>query len=92
VCVFTPSHIDGYGVDFFRMSHLAGETRVDLDQLRARLHRMSDANLIRFGGAAKYMTSPEANLGEPPRPEFVVQLREAREEYKRRRNQKFLNF
>jgi hypothetical protein len=33
------------------------------------------------------MCSPEANLGKPPRTEFVVRLEEAREEWKCR----FLN-
>lgn len=77
------------------MSHLAGETHVDLEQLRDRLHRMSDAVLIRFGRAARYMCSPQAQpFGGrvPPRPEFVIQLREAREEYKRRKRRQSLDF
>jgi hypothetical protein len=31
-----------------------------------------------------YMCSPEANLGQPPRESFVIQLEEARKEWKRR--------
>jgi hypothetical protein len=57
---------------------------LDLEQLRQRLHKMNDAELLRFGQAAKYMCSPEANLGHPPLEPFVIQLREAREEWKRR--------
>jgi hypothetical protein len=65
------------------MSALAtGE--LDLEQLRQRLQKMNDAELLRFGQAAKYMCSPEANLGHPPRDAFVIQLREARAEWKRR--------
>jgi hypothetical protein len=74
------------------LSHLSADSVIDLDQLRARLHRMDDAALLRFGRAAKYMCSPDANIGKDPRPEFVLQLREAREEWKRRQRQQSLNF
>jgi hypothetical protein len=46
---------------------------------------MSDANLLRFGKAARNMCSPEANLGKPPRQVFVIQLDEARGEWQRRK-------
>jgi hypothetical protein len=59
---------------------------VDLDELRARLRRMNDANLIAFGKAARYMCSPKANLGKPPRHPFVIQLQEARAEWRRRKD------
>jgi hypothetical protein len=36
---------------------------------------MNDAELLRFGQAAKYMCSPEANLGHPPRQPFVINFR-----------------
>jgi len=58
---------------------------VDLDQLRERLRRMTDEELLRICKAAKYMCSPEANLGKPPRKAFVIQLEEARSEWKRRK-------
>ena len=61
------------------MSHLAG-SHVDIEALRARLRKMSDAELLRFGSAAKFMCSREAQPfgGQmPPRPEFVLQLEEA---------------
>jgi hypothetical protein len=58
---------------------------VDLDELRARLRKMTDAELIAFGKAARYMCSPAANLGKPPREVFVMQLKEARAEWRRRR-------
>jgi hypothetical protein len=57
---------------------------LDLDELRARLRKMSDAELLRFGKAANFMCSPKANLHRPPREAFVIQLREARDEYRRR--------
>jgi hypothetical protein len=52
---------------------------VDLDELCARLRKMSDAELRVFGKAARYMCSAAANLGKPPREPFVIQLREARD-------------
>jgi hypothetical protein len=66
------------------MCELAGEHELDLEALRARLRRMSDRELLRFGQAARYMCSPAANLGKRPRRVFVIQLREAVEEWRRR--------
>jgi len=45
---------------------------------------MTDAELLRFGKGNRYMCSPYANLGKPPLAAFVIQLREAREEWRRR--------
>jgi hypothetical protein len=45
---------------------------------------MSDQELLRYGQAAKYMCSPRANMGKPPREEFVIQLSEARNEWRKR--------
>lgn len=45
---------------------------------------MSDEALIRFGRAARYMSSPYANHGKEPRPVFVLQLAEAIDEWRRR--------
>jgi hypothetical protein len=45
---------------------------------------MDRAALVRFGQAAAYMCSPQANMGKQPREAFLVQLREAREEWRRR--------
>jgi hypothetical protein len=61
------------------------EGAINPDELRALLRKMTDAELIAFGRAARNMCSPAANLGKPPREPFVIQLREAREEWKRRR-------
>jgi hypothetical protein len=51
---------------------------IDLDELRSRLRKMTDADLIAFGKAARHMCSPAANLGKPPREPFVIQLPENR--------------
>jgi hypothetical protein len=57
---------------------------VDLEELRDRLRRMTDEQLRKFGEAAKFMCSPGANFGKPPRKPFVIQLEEARAEWKLR--------
>jgi hypothetical protein len=46
---------------------------------------MSDEELRKFGKAARYMVSPTANMGKPPLPTFVLQLEEARAEWRKRR-------
>jgi hypothetical protein len=56
----------------------------DVDALRTRLRKMSDEELRKFGKAARYMASPKANMGKPPLPTFVLQLEEARAEWRRR--------
>jgi hypothetical protein len=58
---------------------------VDIEQLQARLRKMTDAELRRFGKAAAAMCSPQANFGKPPKKAFVIQLEEARAEWKRRK-------
>ena len=55
------------------MYDLAGENGLDLEALRSRLRRMTDRELLRFGKSARYMCSPEANLGKEPRQVFVIQ-------------------
>jgi len=66
------------------LSHLSTEQPIDIEALRLRLTKMSDAALRRFGDASKFMCLPGANLGKPPRDVFIIQLREAREEWRRR--------
>jgi hypothetical protein len=56
------------------MYDLTGENELDLEALRAKLRRMSDRDLLRFGRAARYMCSAFANHGKAPRPEFEIQL------------------
>jgi hypothetical protein len=56
----------------------------DRDALRTRLRKMSDVELREFGKAARYMVSPTANMGKAPLPTFVLQLEEARAEWRRR--------
>ena len=57
---------------------------IDVEDLRERLRKMTDAELLRFCKDNRYMCGPYANLGKPPLEAFVIQLREARAEWKRR--------
>jgi hypothetical protein len=66
------------------LSHSSGDPTVKRKQLRARLRQMTDNELRQFGRAARNACPPESNRGEPPREEFVIQLEEARAEWKRR--------
>jgi hypothetical protein len=66
---------------------IAIRTDIDLEQLRARLRKMTEAELIRFGKAARFMCRSARN-GETPRECFVVQLEEARAEWRRRKQGK----
>jgi hypothetical protein len=63
--------------DYGDLSRIALEADLDPDDLRARLARMSDRQLLEFGRAAAYMCTPYANLGKPPRKPFVLQLEAA---------------
>jgi hypothetical protein len=49
-----------------------------------RLRKMTDEELIREGKAGRYLCSPMANFGKPPRKVFVVQLEEVKAEWRRR--------
>jgi hypothetical protein len=56
----------------------------DVETIRTRIQKMTDEQLLRYGVVARYMSSPEANPGKPPREDFVIQLDEARAEWRRR--------
>jgi hypothetical protein len=60
------------------------EIPTDRNEVRERLRRMTDEQLREFGRACVYMCSRRANLGKPPLEPFVIQLEEARAEYRRR--------
>jgi hypothetical protein len=55
----------------------------DIAQIRARLRKMSDHELRKFGRSARELTDPKKNFGAP-NPAFKIQLDEARAEWKRR--------
>jgi hypothetical protein len=54
-----------------------------LEAIRERIRRMTDAQLIDYGRAARQMANPANNHGTP-NPSFAVQLEEARQEWRRR--------
>jgi hypothetical protein len=58
--------------------------RFDVEKYRERLRKMTDQQLLREGLAANYMCSPAARYTKAPRSEFVIQLEEARAEWRRR--------
>jgi hypothetical protein len=53
--------------------------RFDLEEHRKRLRKMTDEQLLAHGKAAREMTKDKN-----PLPVFVIQLREARAEWRRR--------
>jgi hypothetical protein len=55
------------------------------DELRARLGQMDDPELLRYGLIAKLSCTVESNDAAPPLETHVVQLREARLEWDRRK-------
>jgi hypothetical protein len=55
----------------------------NLENLRERLQLMSDEELIRYGKACRELLTPQANFGRTPREVFVIQLQEARNEWRR---------
>jgi hypothetical protein len=68
------------------MYDFAKDAPLNVEAFRVRLRKMSDAELLKTGKAAKFMCSPIAYCGEAPRETFVIQLRECRVEWKRRRD------
>ena len=56
------------------MYGFAADLPIDVEAIRARFHRMTDDELLRYGRACRYMCSPWANFGKPPRETAVVQL------------------
>ena len=54
-----------------------------IEQIRERIRKMSDAELCKYGRAARDLSDPKKNFG-PPNPAFKIQLDETRAEWKRR--------
>ena len=55
-----------------------------LEELVQRLRKMSDPELLRFGMVSKYVCSLETNPDPHSQESLVIQLMEARKEWKRR--------
>lgn len=67
------------------MYRFATDGTIDVPDLQERLRKMNDTELLRFGQAARFVCSKQANMGKP-RQNFVIQLAEARAEWKRRQD------
>jgi hypothetical protein len=66
------------------MYRFAAGGPMDVEEVRDRIRRMTDEQLFSYGKAAAYMRTPKANLGNPPREAFLIQLHEAHAEWRRR--------
>jgi hypothetical protein len=55
----------------------------NVEQIRERIRKMPDAELRKYGRAARDLSDPKKNFG-PPNPAFKFQLDEARAEWRRR--------
>jgi hypothetical protein len=55
-----------------------------IEEYRARIQKMNDAELLRQGQAARFMCSPEANHGKAPMECYVAHLEECRKEWRKR--------
>ena len=54
----------------------------DIERIRERIRKMSDAELRKHGRAARDLADPKKNYS-PPNPSFKIQLDEARAEWRR---------
>jgi hypothetical protein len=63
---------------------MIAEAPWDLDEHRKRLQKMTDEELLRHGKACAYMADPTYTANNTIEETYVVQLREARREYRRR--------
>jgi hypothetical protein len=52
------------------MYRFATDAPIDVEEFRARLRKITDAELLRYGKAARYMCSPTAYFGKRPREAF----------------------
>jgi hypothetical protein len=53
----------------------------DIERIRARIRKISDLELRKYGRAARDLADPKKNYG-PPNPSFQIQLDEARAEWR----------
>ncbi|HWO27620.1 MAG TPA: hypothetical protein VNO32_02360 [Candidatus Acidoferrum sp.] len=66
---------------------MIAETKFAVQDFRERIQAISDEQLIGYGKAARYMADPQQSADRRSvEPVFVFQLRECREEWRRRRD------
>jgi hypothetical protein len=61
-----------------------GPDRENAAEIRERVRKMSDPELLRYGAVCKSMCSPETKLDTPSLDAWTVQLQEARAEWLKR--------
>ena len=66
------------------LSGLATTATLDVASIRARLRKLPDAELIRYGQNCAFLCSPKTELRKAAAGNWVVQLDEARAEWRRR--------
>jgi hypothetical protein len=71
------------GADHQNGASLIRSEPENIEQIRERIRKMSDAELRKYGRAARDLSDPKKNLGKP-NPAFKIQLDEARGEWRRR--------
>ena len=64
------------------------DKEINLEELRHRLQRMDEEALKEFGRAAAFLCQPQQCAHGKPRDAFVIQLQEARAEWRRRSHAK----
>jgi len=64
---------------------MIAETQFTVEDFRKRIQAMSDAQLLRYVKAARYMCDPKYSAdGRTIEPVFKIQLQECRAEWRRR--------
>ena len=64
---------------------MIAETKFNVEDFRRRIEKLPDAELLRYGKAAAYMSDPKYSAdGRTVEPVFKIQLQECRAEWKRR--------
>jgi hypothetical protein len=62
-----------------------GDKHLDIEAIRARIRKLSDAELIREGQAARQLVAPWGDGSRPPRKVFQATLEECIAEWRRRK-------
>ena len=75
---------DNPALDDSNLSHDFVKIPIDRAKLRERVQGMSNKDLREFGKTCEHICSPKSASGKPPAEDIVIQLEEAREEWKRR--------
>jgi hypothetical protein len=70
---------------------MISETEINIEEFRKRIQQMSDAQLLRFGRAARNRCDPKQSANGKVEAAHELQLVELRQEYRRRFPKKDVN-